>query len=134
HADPAALGFVVTSPFPNRWLSGLTASVDWWQVDVKDAIQQFSVDYARYLCYGTVLVTNEAEAAAQAASPACQNVGRNTANGGADTILSAYDNLATIETSGVDIAGKWFSQLADLGFHLLPGGVGVNMQATWLDY
>lgn len=133
-ADTWTLGFVVTSPFQNRWLSGLTASVDWWQVDIKDAIQQFSVDYARYLCYGTVLVTNEAEAAAQAASPECQNVGRNTANGGADTILIAYDNLATIETSGVDIAVNWFSQLADLGFDRLPGGVGVNMQATWLDY
>ncbi len=40
--------------------------VDWWQVNIKDAIQQYSIDYARFLCYGTNTVTDAAGAMAQA--------------------------------------------------------------------
>jgi len=133
-ADTWTAGIVFTSPFENAWLSGLSASVDWWKVDIEDAIQQYSVDYARYLCYGTVTVTNAAEAAAQAATPECQNVSRNVATGAANTILVAYDNQATIATSGIDLAVNWLAGLSDLGFESLPGRVGFNVQATFLDY
>lgn len=132
-ADTWTLGFVATSPFDSPWLSGMSASFDWWQVEIEDAIQQYSVDYARYLCYGTQIVSTPAEAAERAASQECQNVGRVEGTGGSDTVLIAYDNQATIDTSGVDIAVNWMAQLGDLGFDL-PGGLSVNMQATWLDY
>lgn len=132
-ADTWTFGAVVTSPFDNPWLAGITASFDWWKVDIEDAIQLYSVDYARYLCYGAATVSNMEEAQAQANSQACQNVDRSVADGGSTTVKTSYDNQATIETSGIDIAVNWSAQLQDLGFGV-PGGVGVNMQATWLDY
>ena len=132
-ADTFTAGLVFSSPFDNPWLAGLTGSLDWWMVDINDAIQLTSIDYANYLCYGTVTVTNPTEAAAQAATPACQNVGRNAANGFPTTALVNYDNFSTIATSGIDFAVNWNAQLSDLGFDL-PGGVGINVQATWLDY
>jgi len=133
-ADTWTAGVVFASPFESAWLSGLSAAIDWWKVDISDAIQQYSVDYARYLCYGTAQVTNAAEAAAQAATAACQNVSRNTATGGPNTVLIAYDNQATIATSGIDVAVNWLAGLSDLGFRRLPGRVGVNVQATFLDH
>lgn len=132
-ADTWSFGAVIQSPWDSPWLAGLSGSFDWWQVEIEDAIQQYSVDYARYLCYGTNLVTNAAEAAAQAASSACQNVSRNPGTGGANTVLIAYDNQATIETAGIDVAVNWVAQFNDLGIDL-PGGLGLNMQASWLDY
>ncbi len=49
---------------------GLSATVDWYKITMEDVIEPYSVDYARYLCYGTKIVTNDAEAAAQAATRA----------------------------------------------------------------
>jgi iron complex outermembrane receptor protein len=133
-ADTWTAGVVFTSPFDSAWLSGLSASVDWWKVDIEDAIQQYSVDYARFLCYGTVQVADAAGAAAQAASEACQGVSRNTATGGANTLLIQYDNQATIATSGIDLALNWGFGLSDVGMGSLPGRFGMNVQATFLDY
>lgn len=132
-ADTFTAGLVLNSPFESPWLSGLSTSLDWWAVDIKDAIQQYSVDFARYLCYGTRVVTNAAEAAQHAATAACQQVPRNSGDGTSTTITLEYDNQATIETSGIDIALNWRAQLGELGTGL-PGGVGVNVQASWIDY
>ncbi|MET0282600.1 MAG: TonB-dependent receptor [Steroidobacteraceae bacterium] len=131
-ADTWTAGFVFTSRSGNPWLSGLNLAVDWWKVDIKDAIQQYSTDYARYLCYGAVTVTNAAEAAAQAASANCQNVGRAAADGAPTTMLLRYDNQATISTAGFDVALNWGSTLADLGVGI-PGRLGINVQTTILD-
>ncbi|MFO7325561.1 MAG: TonB-dependent receptor, partial [Pseudomonadota bacterium] len=133
-ADTWTAGFVYTSRSSNPWLRGLSAAVDWWKVDIEDAIQLFSIDYARYLCYGGPLVTNETEAAERAATQACRNVGRNPTSGGATTMLLRYDNLATISTSGIDVALNWVGQLSELGFGNAPGRVGLNIQSTILDY
>ncbi|MBX5462536.1 MAG: TonB-dependent receptor [Steroidobacteraceae bacterium] len=133
-ANTWTAGIVFTSRAENAWLAGLTGAIDWWKVDLKDAIQQYSIDYARYLCYGTVIVTTPEEAAAQANTEACRNVPRNLANGAATTMLLKYDNLATIATSGVDVQLNWTAGLSDLGFGNLPGRVGMNVQASILDY
>ena len=133
-ADTWTAGVVFTSRAENPWLGGFTAAVDWWKVDIEDAIQQYSIDYARYLCYGGAPVTNATEAAARAATPGCANVPRNQSNGGALTMLLQYDNQATIATSGVDVQINWGAALADLGLASVPGRVGVNLQGALLDY
>ncbi|HEX5418995.1 MAG TPA: TonB-dependent receptor, partial [Gammaproteobacteria bacterium] len=133
-ADTWTAGLQVTSPFHKPGLAGLQASIDWWKIDLSNAIEQYSIDYANFLCYGTVTVTDAAGAAAQAAMPACQNVSRTQGTGGPQTTLLAYSNQATIATSGIDLGVNWFAQFADLGFAHLPGGLGINVQSTWLDY
>jgi iron complex outermembrane receptor protein len=134
-ADTWTAGFVFTSRSDNPWLRGFSAAVDWWKVDIEDAIQQYSIDYARWLCYGAGgLVSTPAEAAARAATPECQNVGRDQTNGGTTTVLLAYDNMATISTSGIDIALNWTGALSELGFGNAPGRLGFNVRTTILDY
>ncbi len=133
-ANTWTAGLVFTSQANSPWLAGLSAAVDWWKVDIEDAIQQYSVDYARYLCYGAVQVTTPAEAAAQANSVACRNAGRDLASGVPTTVKIAYDNQATIATSGIDLQLNWRANLADIGLESVPGGFGVNMQYSILDY
>ncbi len=133
-ADTWTAGIVMTSHAENPWLSGISTTIDWYSVNIKDAIQQDSTDYAAYLCYGAVQVTTAAEAAAQAASAACQNVPRNTANGGALSALIVYTNQATIKTAGIDVGVNWIVGFGDVGLEKVPGRFGVNVQATFLDY
>jgi outer membrane receptor protein involved in Fe transport len=133
-ADTWTAGVVIQSPFEHVLLSGLTATVDWYQIAINDAILPYSIDYARYLCYGAVPVSDAAGAAAQAASQACQFLPRNQATGGVVTTQVSYDNQATVKTSGIDFAVNWVAQLADLGLQSVPGGIGINVQGTWLDY
>jgi iron complex outermembrane receptor protein len=132
-ADSWTFGFVAQSPFDNAWLSGLNLSFDWYQVEIEDAIMLYSLDYAAYRCFGTNIVSTEAEAAAQAASLGCQLSPRDQRNGNALNTLVSYDNQATIETSGFDIGLNWSAGLSDLGFDL-PGGLGASLNATILDY
>jgi iron complex outermembrane recepter protein len=132
-ADTWTFGVVASSPFDSAWLSGLTLSLDWYKVEIEDAIMLYSVDYANYRCFGSNIVANATEAAAQAASDACKLVPRNSATGGVLTTSLSYDNQATIKTSGMDIALNWSAQLGELGLNV-PGGIGASLKATWLDY
>lgn len=125
-------GFVLTSPFESPWLSRMNLAVDWYKVGIKDAIMTYSIDYANFRCFGEI-VADAAAAAAQAATPGCQLVPRNAANGLALNTTLSYDNQATIATSGFDVALNWSADFADLGFGL-PGGLGLSVQATILDY
>ncbi len=131
-ADTWSAGFVANSPWDNVWLENLALSVDWWRVEIEDAIQQYTPDYANYLCYGVRTVTTAAEAAAQAATTDCENVARNQATGGATRQLLRYSNQATIKTEGIDIAANWRAELNDIGIGL-PGGLSLSMQMTYID-
>ncbi|MGP1667244.1 MAG: TonB-dependent receptor domain-containing protein, partial [Rhodanobacter sp.] len=131
-ADSWSAGFVASSPWDNAWLESLTLSFDWWRIDIEDAIQQYTPDYANYLCFGVTTVTNAAEAAAQAATTDCQNVPRSPTTGGQQRQLLRYANQATIKTEGIDIAANWRAEFNDLGIGL-PGGLALSMQMTYID-
>ncbi|MGH8216968.1 MAG: TonB-dependent receptor domain-containing protein [Steroidobacteraceae bacterium] len=132
-ADTWTAGFVFNNLGQSPWISGLSGSVDWWQIHITNAIELYSADYAYFQCYGAVSVTNAAQAAAQAASPACQAMPRNQATGGPATLNESYSNLATIGEAGVDFAVNWIAQLSDLGLHV-PGGITFNSQDSLLQY
>ncbi|MGV3590252.1 MAG: TonB-dependent receptor domain-containing protein [Gammaproteobacteria bacterium] len=131
-ADSWSAGFVASSPWSNPWLENLTLSFDWWKVDIEDAIQQYTPDYANYLCFGVTTVTNAAEAAAQAATTDCQNVPRSPTTGAQQRQLLRYANQATIKTEGIDIAANWRAEFGDLGIGL-PGGLALSVQMTYID-
>jgi outer membrane receptor protein involved in Fe transport len=137
-ADTWSAGFVFAGSgiSDNAWLRGFTGSVDWWKVNIKDAIQPYSADYAGWLCYGQVTVTTPAEAEAYVTGPgkeSCDKVPREPTRGTALSKRVAFDNQATIETSGIDVALNWSTQLQEIGLGA-PGRFGINTQATFLDY
>jgi outer membrane receptor protein involved in Fe transport len=105
-----------------------TLSFDWYKVELTDAIMLYSLTYAGSLCFGGTPVTNATEAATRAATIACQQLPRDLANGVPLTAQVSYDNQATIDTSGMDIAVDWSKPIGT------AGTLGINMQATILDY
>jgi iron complex outermembrane receptor protein len=126
-------GIVFQSPFENPWLHNITTTIDWYKIDISDAIEQYTATYAQYLCYGSVSVTSDAEAQAQAASPACQGVPRSADTGVGQSTLLSYSNQASVSTTGVDFAINWRARLEDLGLASIPGGVSFGIQGAWLD-
>jgi outer membrane receptor protein involved in Fe transport len=132
-ADTWTGGFVVSNLSDRAWLSGFSASFDWWRFNIQHAIELNSVDYSNYQCYGTATVTNATEALAQAQTPACLDVTRNTATGGGVTAQLTYTNQATIYASGMDIALNWAIQFQDIGLNL-PGALQFSSQNTVLNY
>jgi outer membrane receptor protein involved in Fe transport len=135
-ADTYSLGFTFSSPVKNNpWLKGLNGSVDWYSIKIANAIEQQSLDYAAYLCYGTKIVNNLTDAIAQANTPACQNLPRvqGPQGGGVSTQLLSYANLATIKTSGIDVSLNYALQFADIGAKAIPGGISVGVNANILE-
>lgn len=132
-ANTWTAGFVFSNLGDNAWIRGLSGSVDWWQYNIQNAIELESPDNANYLCYGTANVTSVAAAEAQAATPACQNVGRLVSNGTASTTLLQYTNQATIGIQGIDVELNWIAQLGDLGLKV-PGAIGFQTLDSFLDY
>ncbi len=51
-ADTWTMGVVLQSPFERALLRNLTATLDWYSIEINDAILPYTVDYAGYLCYG----------------------------------------------------------------------------------
>ncbi|RYZ66915.1 MAG: TonB-dependent receptor, partial [Proteobacteria bacterium] len=133
-ADTWTAGIVLRSPFESALLNRITATVDWYQIAINNAILPYTQDYARYQCYGTRTVTTDAEARAAANSAECQAVLRDTVAGGPQTVLVSYANLASVRTSGVDFTVDWRADFGDMGLESIPGGIGLNVQGTWLDY
>jgi hypothetical protein len=132
-ADTYTFGFVMNPPFKKPLLSNITVTLDAYRINIDNAIMTYSTDYAAFRCYGATLVTTPEEAAAVAASPACQLTPRDTVSGAQLSTTVSYDNQATIKTQGADIALNWRAEFADFGWKL-KGGLGINVQATWLDY
>ncbi|MGH8226322.1 MAG: TonB-dependent receptor domain-containing protein [Steroidobacteraceae bacterium] len=133
-ADTWTAGFTLSDLGQGPWLQGLNATADWWQIHIKNAIELDSIDYANYLCYGTNTVTTQAQAVAQAETPACLNVPRLGGNGGPATSLLQYDNSATIGVAGVDLGVNWIANLEDIGVKHVPGEVTFSTRTTILQY
>lgn len=132
-ADTYTAGVILQSPFESPLLRRMQASIDYYKIDIDDAILPYSIDYARYLCYGAVQVTNASEAAAQAATTACQALPRSQSTGGTLTTLVSYANQAWVKTKGVDFTFSWGADFADMGLESIPGSLNLSVTGTYLD-
>jgi len=128
-ADTWSAGFVMSSPLENPWLAGITMVVDWYSIEIEDAIMLYSLDYANYRCFGADTGLSPAE---QALTLGCQLVPRDQYNGQPLSTKVSYDNQATMKSSGVDIGFTWHADIAALGWDV-PGSLGLNVQANILD-
>jgi outer membrane receptor protein involved in Fe transport len=132
-ADTYTAGIVLRSPFESPLLNRMQLTADWYQIGIKDAILLYSADYAAFRCFGAVQVTDATQAAAQAASTACQNVPRNLTTGGGLSTLLSYDNQAWVKTSGVDFTFSWSLGFSDMGMDSVPGALNLSVTGSWLD-
>lgn len=120
------VGAVFRSPFESAVLSGTSLSVDWYSVKITDAISTISAQSAFDLCLNRDGASNPTYSLDDP-NGICRNIGRDAVSGAVTEIRSQYQNLGTIETSGIDANLNWRAQLADMGLASLPGALNLNI-------
>ena len=116
------LGFVFTAPGS---LDGLTASLDFYNIKVEDAIATFEGGQVYDKCFNRNGVSNPGMTINDPGG-FCALINRNESTGAAGTVDSRYLNAALIETSGIDMQVNWRGDLAS-------GEMYVNALASFLN-
>ena len=101
-----------------RWIPGLTASVDWFDIKVKNAIRQFGADAILAACGDGV-------------SNACDLVNRNPAGSlwlsPDGYVIDTNQNVGGVQTRGFEFNGNYSTEIGN------AGRVSVNFVGTLLD-
>lgn len=127
-ANSYTAGFVVTSPYDSPWLSGLSASIDYYSIEIEDVIGAVSASTMLQGCFN-----------AQGQNPTydpnngyCQLFRRDPLSGSVVDARELNGNLATLKTSGVDAQFDWRLSMEDAG---LPawGDLNLNVIVGWLE-
>lgn len=126
-ASTFTFGVVMESPASGMF-ENLRASVDYYSIDLKDAIFSIPAGEVLLLCYG--FAGNNP--ALDSNDPACQAINRRTTSLGSPSDgtpwipSSGTDNVSKLSTSGIDTQIDW-------GFGLGSAGqLDLNLLATWL--
>lgn len=125
------IGAVLRSPWAHPLASGATLSLDWYRVEITDAITQVSAQTTYDLCFNRSGTSNPGYLLNDP-NGVCQNITRDETSGAAMSVTSTYANTGTQETSGLDATLGWRAALADMGFDSLPGFLSVNVSFTKL--
>lgn len=125
------LGFVLTSPFDNPAFSNTTLALDWYRIKITDAIATVTAQSTYDLCFNRDGVSNPTYSIDDP-NGLCRNIRRDPVSGAAMEVISQFENLGTIETSGVDMSLNWQAALEDIGLQSLPGNLGLSLDATYL--
>jgi outer membrane receptor protein involved in Fe transport len=106
-AETWTLGFVFSEP---GGLDGFTASLDFYNIEVSDAIATFEGGQIYDRCFNRNGVSNPGMTANDPGG-FCALINRNESTGAAGTVDSRYLNTGLIETSGVDVQVNWNGDL-----------------------
>ena len=115
------VGFSWKSHADSPLLSGITASVDYYNIRINDVISVVPGLTALSKCYNL----DGSNPAYSVSNPFCQLIQRDS-SGQLEIINTPYLNLGGLKTDGVDLQLSWVAALADLGLSSLPGKVSIN--------
>jgi outer membrane receptor protein involved in Fe transport len=126
-----ATTWTIGAVFQPDFIPGFSASIDYYNITIKDAITAPGVDDALSACFGPAPYTSPAAGAA--ATPACTRIRRSPLSGGlsgsnATTPGLALDlsNQGLLTTSGIDVS---LAYRRDLGF----AGLNLSFNGNWTD-
>ena len=120
-ADTLTVGVVLTSQFASRWLDRLQVSLDWYSIEIDDAIAFVPADFFIARCFDATF-----NPGFDAANEWCRMFSRDPASGDIVDAYAILRNSAGLRTSGVDLQLDW--QL-DIG----PGELGLNWLVSHMD-
>lgn len=127
-SDSWSVGLVYQSQFQSPWLSGLSASIDYWNIEIVDAIGAITVDQQLQGCFNA---TGE-NPTFDPNNSYCQLFQRDPLSGNIFNTIENNANLGALKTSGVDLQVDWRFTLADVG---APdwGMIDLNTVVSWLE-
>ncbi len=126
-------GIVLSSPWHAPWVDGARLSVDYYKIDIADAIETEAIDDVQAACF-TQDASTPAALAATLASAQCGKILRNPGTGMEGPYGIQYKNLASIHTSGIDVQLDWRVQFGDVGLNSIPGAIQLSALVSYLNY
>ena len=120
-ADTLTFGVVLTSPFQSRWLDRMQVSLDWYRIEIEDAIVTVPFDEFIERCFDPTH-----NPAFETANQWCSMFSRDPEDGGIVDAFEIFRNSEGFKTSGVDLQLDW-------RFDLGPGELGLNWLLSYLD-
>jgi iron complex outermembrane recepter protein len=115
-AKTITFGTVINEPFG---LTGLTATIDAYQIRISDTISRLSSFTAYYNC----LNANGGNPTYDFNNEYCQLIDRNGVTGDRENVDSLFLNLGNLRTRGIDFAVNW---RGDVGPGTMTVGTAVN--------
>ncbi|MDT8397268.1 MAG: TonB-dependent receptor [Pseudomonadales bacterium] len=106
------IGFVLQEPLG---ISGLTASFDWYNINITDAIAPISAVTVSDNCFNADGMSNPT---LDVNNPWCQMIRRNAITGDRQEIDAPFSNLGKLETAGLDIQINWAKEMGPGTFTL----------------
>jgi iron complex outermembrane receptor protein len=128
-ADTYTAGFVFRPAFDSPLLSRFTASLDWYSIEIQDAIAALTFD----AIYGQCINPANNPSLTPTGNPFCSLISRDPGTGTPAVTLGSFQNVGTFETSGIDLNIDWSADFADMGLASVPGALSVNLATTYLD-
>lgn len=119
-ADTWTAGMVINSPLTSGPLSGLRLTVDYYNINVSNAIGAQSIDVVHQQCFST-----EYNPTLSISSPFCAGVARVTGDGAIGNVKGTFLNNGRFRTSGIDLQLDWSM---DVG----PGTLSLNSVSNYL--
>jgi iron complex outermembrane recepter protein len=123
-ADSWSLGVVWQSQFEMPLLANLSASLDYYDIELTDAIGTLDASTAIQACYNAP--TAPFNPTYDPNNFFCQTFDRNPLNGNIIDLQATNQNLATARTSGVDFQVDW-------NYDIGPGSLDIGWVGTWLE-
>jgi outer membrane receptor protein involved in Fe transport len=120
-ADTLTVGVVLTSPFASRWLDRLQVSLDWYRIEIEEAIVTVFADEFITRCFDRAF-----NPGFEVSNQWCGMFSRNPASGDIVDAFEILRNTEGLRTSGLDLQLDW-------RFDLGPGELGVNWLVSYLD-
>lgn len=127
-SDSWSAGLVYQSQFQSPWLSGLSASIDYWNIEIVDAIGAITVDQQLQGCFNATGENPNFDPN----NSYCQLFQRDPLSGNVFNTIENNANLGALRTSGVDLQVDWRFNLGDIG---APnwGTIDLNTVVSWLE-
>lgn len=127
-ADTWSFGTVVRSPFDHPLLSNLTVSVDWYKIDVSDAIGVLSVVQSVQYCFNV----GGSNPTYDPKNYYCSLLSRARTGALEAPTSQPLLNLAQFNVSGIDVQLDWKAELSDVGIPV-EGRLAFRSAVSFLD-
>jgi len=127
-ADTYNVGFVWTPNLTHPLAERLSLSIDYYSIDIKDAIGTIDASTALDKCY-----SSSGNPTGDASNYYCSLFQRSSSTGEIELLSLTNLNLAEYKTSGVDFQADWGFGLGAVGLDDRYGSLKVNLIGSYLD-
>jgi iron complex outermembrane recepter protein len=128
--DTWTAGLVFNSPFEHALAQNISATIDWYKIEISDPIDVLSGQLILNACFN-VDGTNPGYSLDDPAGY-CQLIERDPTSGAVRTIRAQYANIGELSVGGIDTSFRWNAPMADIGLASLPGNLSFNVSANFL--